>query len=68
MAHPSFTFTAMTTYYFKKQEDALKKAKQAGKQPNTVFGGITLPNGRIGFNVYKNGSLVERYMVIKPKE
>lgn len=59
---------SMTTYYFKKKEDALRKAKQAGKKPNTTFNGMTMPDGRIGFDVYRKGTLVERYLVIKPKK
>ena len=65
----SFSYlAAMTTYYFKKQEDALRKAKQAGKQPNATFNGMTMPDGRKGFDVYRKGTLVERYLVIKPKK
>jgi len=54
----------MITHYCRTQEDALKQAKQAGKQPGCYFGGITFPNGRKGFAVYKNGTLVERYAVL----
>ncbi len=50
------------THYCRTQEDALKRAKQAGKQLGCYYGGITLPNGRKGFAVYKNGKMVERYL------
>ena len=43
------------------KEEALKKAKQAGKQPGCEFWGITI-SGKKGFAVYKNGTLVERYI------
>ena len=39
----------------------LKKAQQAGKQPDCEYWGITF-SGRNGFAVYKNGKLVERYV------
>jgi hypothetical protein len=51
------------THYCQTLEEALKKAKQAGKQPGCYYGGITLPNGKKGFAVYKNGKMVERYVV-----
>ena len=63
-----YYLATMTTYYFRKQEDALKKAKQAGKVPNTEINGITLANGRKGFEIYRKGNLVERYLVVKPKQ
>lgn len=50
------------THYCRTQEDALKRAKQVAKQPGYDFRGITLPDGRRGFEVYKNGNLVERYV------
>ena len=58
----------MDTYYIKTHEEALRKAKQAGKQQDCEFRGITLPDGSKGFNVYRKGTLVERYVVIKPKK
>ena len=68
MAHSLTIFTAMDTYYIKTHEEALRKAKQAGKQQDCEFRGITLPDGSKGFNVYRKGTLVERYVVIKPKK
>ena len=50
----------MITHYCQSLEEALKKAKQAGKQPGCEFWGITV-SGKKGFAVYKNGMLVERY-------
>lgn len=61
LAHPSSIFAAMITHYWQTLEDALKKAKQAGKQPGCEFWGITV-SGKKGFAVYKNGTLVERYI------
>ena len=62
MAHPPSIFAVMITHYCLTQEDALKQAKRAGKEPGCYYGGITLPNGKRGFAVYKNGKLVERYL------
>jgi hypothetical protein len=42
----------MTTYYFRTLEEALKKAKAAGKTPGCYFSGIVLKSGRRGFAVY----------------
>lgn len=62
LAHLVPTFTAeMTTYYFKTFEEALKKAKAAGKKPGCYYGGITLRSGRKGFAIYKEGKIIERY-------
>jgi len=50
------------THYCRTQEDALKQAKRAGKEPGCYYGGITFKNGKKGFAVYKNGKLVEMYL------
>ena len=55
---------AIITHYCRILKDTLKKTKQAGKQPGCYYGGITLPNGKKEFAVYKNGRLVERYMTM----
>jgi len=57
-------FVNMTTNFCKSLEEALKKAKLAGKQPGCEYRGITLPNGKKGFVVYKNGNKVERYLAM----
>ncbi len=57
----------MTTYYYKNPEEALKKAKAAGKQPGYWYGGITLPSGKRGWAIYKGGKVVEQYAVMKKK-
>lgn len=54
----------MVTYYFKNPEEALKKAKAAGKQPGCWYGGITLPSGRKGWAIYRDGKVVVRYAVM----
>lgn len=65
LAHPASIFTAgMTTYYCRTLEDALRKAKAAGKRPGCFFGGITLRSGRRGFAIYKDGKVIEQYTVI----
>ena len=57
----------MITHYCLTLEEALKKAKQAGKQPGCEYWGITI-SGKKGFAVYKNGFLVERYLFFNKKE
>ena len=67
LAHSQITFAPMTTYYCPTIEDALKRAKAAGKKPGCHFGGIVLPSGRRGFVVYKEGKVVERYSYCSPR-
>ena len=52
------------TYYCCTLEEALRRAKKAGKEPGCFFGGITLKSGKTGFAVYREGKEVERYSVI----
>ena len=54
----------MTTYYCHTLEEALRRAKKAGKRPGCFFGGIILKSGKRGFAVYREGKVVERYSVI----
>ena len=49
----------MTTYYHT-LEEALKRAKTAGKRPGCRYCGIVLKNGRRGFAVYKDGEVIEQ--------
>ena len=58
----------MVTYYFKNPEEALKRAKAAGKQPGCWWGGITLRSGKKGWAIYKGGKVVEMYAVIIPSK
>ena len=58
------TESAMTTYYFKNPEDALKQARMAGKQPGCWYGGITFSSGKKGWAIYRDGKVVERYAVM----
>ena len=61
---PLYLAAAMlTTYYFNDPEEALRRAKAAGKRPGRYFGGITLPSGKRAFAVYERGEIVERYAV-----
>ena len=53
----------LTTYYFNDPEEALRRAKAAGKHPGRFFGGIALPSGKRAFAVYELGEIVERYAV-----
>ncbi len=65
LAHPPPTFVAdMITYYCYSLEEALKRAKIAGKRPGCFYGGITLKSGKRGFAVYREGKVVEQYSVI----
>jgi hypothetical protein len=62
LAHRRPTFTAdMTTYYCPNMEEALRRAKKAGREPGCYFGGITLRSGRRGFAVYRDGKVVAQY-------
>ena len=49
----------MVTYYCISLEEALRKAKTAGKRPGCYYGGITLPSGKRGFAVFRDGKGVE---------
>jgi len=59
------TESAMTTYYFKNPEEALKRARIAGKRPGCWYGGITLPSGKKGWAIYKGSKVIEQYAVMK---
>ena len=54
----TYLAAAMLTYYFRDPEDSLKRAKADSKHPGCYFGGITLPSGKRGFAVYKDGKIV----------
>ena len=54
-------FGGMRTYYCSTLEEALRRAKRAGKQPGCHYGGITLPSGRKAFAIYRDGKVVEKY-------
>ena len=64
LAIASSNFAGMTTYYYKTLEEALKRAKAAGKRPGCWYGGIILRSGRRGFAVYREGKVVEQYSVM----
>lgn len=55
---------AMVTYYFKDPEEALKKAKAAGKKPGCWYGGVTLRSGKKGWAIYRGGKVVEMYAMM----
>ena len=57
--------SVMVTYYCISIEEALRRAKMAGKKPSCYYGGITLPSGKKGFAIYKDGKVIEKYSVIK---
>ena len=58
LAHRRSTFADMTTYYCHNIEEALKRAKAAGKKPGCRYCGIILKNGKRGFAIYKDGIVV----------
>ena len=64
LAHVPIIFGSMVTYYCISLEEALRRAKAAGKRPGCYYGGITLPSGKRGFAVYREGKVVERYSVM----
>lgn len=65
LAHSPTIFTSdMTTYYCYTLEEALKRAKIAGKRPGCFFGGIILKSGKRGFAIYQEGKVIEQYSVI----
>ena len=51
--------------YYRTLEEALKRAKAAGKRPGYHFGGIALRSGKKGFAIYREGKVVEQYSVIE---
>ena len=65
LAQRRSTFTAdMTTYYCHTLEEALRRAKAAGKRPGCFYGGIVLKSGKKGFAIYREGKVIEQYSVI----
>lgn len=58
------TFANMTTYYCHTLEEALRRAKSAGKKPGYYFGGIVLKSGKKGFAIYRDGKVIEQYSVL----
>ena len=62
MAQSALIFAIdMTIYYCISLEEALRRAKKAGKQPGCWYGGTILRSGRRGFAVYKDGKVIEQY-------
>ena len=65
LTHRRPIFTAdMTTYYCHTIEEALKRAKKAGKRSGCWYGGITLKSGKKGFAIYREGKVIEQYTFI----
>jgi hypothetical protein len=58
----------MVTYFCISLEEALRRAKIAGKKPGCYYGGITMPSGKKGFAIYKDGKVIEKYSVIAKME
>ena len=58
----------MTTYYCHTLEEALMRAKVAGKKHGCHFGGIVLKSGKRGFAIYREGKVIEQYSVIRRDE
>ena len=63
ISRPIFT-ADMTTYNCHTLEEALKRAKMAGKRPGYWYGGIVLKSGKKGFAIYREGKVIEQYSVI----
>ena len=51
----------LSCYYRPAIEEALRRAKKAGREAGCYFGGIILKSGRRGFAVYKDGKVVAQY-------
>ena len=65
MVGKTFSYlAAMITYYFKNPEEALKRVKAAAKQPGCHYSGITLPSGKKGWALYRDGKEIERFTVM----
>ena len=58
----------MVTYFCISLEEALRRAKIAGKKPGCYYGGITMPSGKKGFAIYRDGKVVEKYSVMTKME
>jgi len=54
----------MTTYYSPDMEEALRRAKKAGRSKVVPLGGIILKSGRQGFAVYRDGKVAAQYTAI----
>ena len=65
VAQAEFTFVPMTTYYCRSIEEALRRAKNTARRLTLFYGGITLPSGRKGFAVYRDGKVIEQYSYLK---
>ena len=61
---PPIFASDMTTYYCHTLEEALRRAKDAGKRPGCRYGGIVLRSGKKGFAIYREGKVVEQYSVM----
>ena len=61
LALAPFIFGGVITHYCSTLEEALRRAKAAGKGPGCHFGGIVLPSGKKGFAIYREGKVIERY-------
>ena len=57
----------MSTYYCPNMEEALRRAKKAGRgrEAGCIPGGIILKSGRRGFAVYRDGKVVAQYTAIE---
>ena len=61
LALAPFIFGGVITHYCSTLEEALRRAKAAGKVPGCHYGGIVLPSGKKGFAIYREGKVIERY-------
>ena len=46
-------------------EEALRRAKKAGREAGCYYGGITLRSGRRGFAVYRDGKVVAQFTAMR---
>ena len=65
LAQAWLIFGSMVTYYCTSLEEALRRAKIAGKKPGCFFGGIILPGGKKGFAIYRDGKAVLAFFLFR---
>ena len=55
----------MKIYYFRDKEQMLRTVKSVTRQGGCYCTGFTLPNGRHGFEIHRNGKVEAKYLSMK---
>ena len=58
----------MIIHYCSSFEEALRRAKAAGKVPGCHYGGIVLPSGKKGFAIYRDSKVIEQYTSMQRRD